>query len=89
MTREWLADRQIVLFKVTSMAREDVDLWMNTVKETMLAWPDDMPYLAIHDLTGKGVPLTPYARARAEELIPIAPKTKGFAAIVMPRTFVG
>ncbi|MBX3083621.1 MAG: hypothetical protein KF716_18450 [Anaerolineae bacterium] len=89
MTRYWLFDHQIVVFKMTSVSREAVDVWIDTVKATMTAWSSDHPYLAIHDMTSEKTALTPYARARAEELLPLGTRTPGFAAIVLPGTFVG
>ena len=89
LTRQWICDRQIVIFKITSVSREVVDSWIDTVKVTMENWPGNRPYLAIHDMTSDKVSLTPYARARVQELIPLSAKAPGYAAIVLPKTFVG
>jgi hypothetical protein len=88
MTRQWLLDRQIVVFTMTSPSRDIVDAWIDTVKATMENWPGDRPYLAIHDLTSNKVSLTPYARKRTEELLPLSAKVPGYAAIVLSRSFM-
>src|SRR5512144_1348868 len=80
LTRQWLCDRQIVVFRISSVSREVVDAWIDTVKATMESWPANRPYLAIHDMTSEKIALTPYARARAEELLPLAAKAPGYAA---------
>jgi hypothetical protein len=88
MTRQWLLDRQIVIFTMMSPSRDVVDAWISTVKATMENWPGNRPYLALHDMTSNKVSLTPYARKRAEELLPISAKVPGYAAIVLPRSFI-
>ena len=88
LTREWMFDHQIVVFKISTIARPVVDAWIDLVKLTMENWPGNLPYLAIHDMTSDKVSLTPYARSRAEELIPLSAKAPGYAAIVLPRSFV-
>lgn len=88
MTRQWLLDRRIVVFTMTSPSREVSDGWINTVKATMENWPSDRPYLAIHDLTSNKMSLTPYARKHAEELIPLSAMAPGYAAIILPRSFI-
>ncbi|MEP7288023.1 MAG: hypothetical protein ABI947_19900 [Chloroflexota bacterium] len=88
MTHQRLLNRQIVVSKITSVSRDVVDAWINTVKATMENWPEERPYLAIHDLTSDRVSLTPYARTRAEELIPLGAKVPGYAGIVLPKSFV-
>jgi hypothetical protein len=88
MVRYWLLDRQVVVYKMTSVAHQVVDAWIDTVIATMEAWPTNRPYLAIHDLTSENVSLTPYARTRAAELIPLGAKVPGYAAIVLPNSFI-
>jgi len=86
VTRSWLMNRRIVVFTVTSAARSEVDAWINCVKETMVQWPKTQPYLAIHDLTSDKAALTPYARHRTEELLPLNTGAPGYAAILMRPT---
>jgi hypothetical protein len=89
LTRQWLFDHQIVVFKPSSVTHPAIDAWIDCVKATMEQWPTNLPYLAIHDMTSDNVSLTPYARARAEELIQVSTKAGSCAALVVPRTFVG
>jgi len=85
-TRSWMFDKRIVVFRGTGVERTIVDAWVNCVKETMLQWPPNQIYLAVHDFTMKELFLTPYARKRAEELIPLSTQTPGHAAILLTPT---
>lgn len=88
LARYWLDDHRIVVFKATQTTRQVVDAWIDTVKLVMAEWPSDHPYLVIHDFREGNIALTPYARARAAELIPIGVHVPGYAAIVLPKSFV-
>ena len=64
--RQWLYDGRIVSFTLTKTTREAIDIWFDGVKDALLHWPADKTYLAIHELVGSEVSLTPpYVRSRA------------------------
>ena len=88
LTRSWLQHRQIVMFTISSSSRDVVDAWIACVKETMEHWPKGQLYLAIHDMTSEKVWLTPYARKRAEELLPLDTGASGYAALLLSPNFV-
>lgn len=88
LSRSWLLNKRIVVFRLSSSSRSVADAWVECVKETMEHWPKGQPYLAIHDLTSDKVSLTPYARKRAEELIPLSAGAPGYAALLLSPTFV-
>lgn len=89
LTRSWLFDKRIVMFRLSSSSREVADAWVECVKETMEHWPKGQTYLAIHDMTSDKVSLTPYARKKAEELVPLSASAPGYAALLLAPTFVG
>jgi hypothetical protein len=89
LTRQWLLDEQIVVFKATAVTRLVTDTWIDTVKDVMRKWPKDRPYLVIHDFRHQNIAFTPYARSRAEELVRIPISVPGYAAIIVPKSFVG
>ena|SRR5437762_2535167 len=88
LLRYWQYDKQIVVYKATASSRQVVDTWIESVKQVMTAWPKTQPYLVIHDFRDNNIALTPYARARAAELIPIPVGVPGYAAILLPKNFV-
>lgn len=71
VVREWLHDRQIVIYTVQDTARETVDAWADAILELMQRWPKNKPYLAIYDVSNV-IALTPYARKRTEAIAKIA-----------------
>src|SRR5690348_14362800 len=79
----WLMDHRIVVFEALAASRVVVDTWVNSVIREMANWPHDRPYLVLHDFRAKNIALTPYARKRAQDLIPISSGTPGYAAIVV------
>lgn len=54
---EWLFQRQVVVYRLTAVTTETVNRWVDLVEKTILAWPEDKPYLAIHDVSERGVSL--------------------------------
>jgi hypothetical protein len=89
LTRQWLLDEQIIVFKATAATRHVTDIWIDSVKDVMLKWPKNRPYLVIHDFRHQNIAFTPYARSRAEELIRVPISVPGYAAIIIPKSFVG
>jgi hypothetical protein len=88
LTRSWLMNRRIVVFRATTPTRNAVDAWIACVKQTMVDWPKEQPYLAMHDFSGPKISMTPYARKRAEELAPLNTGSAGYAAIILAPTYV-
>ena len=44
--------------------------------------------LAVHDLSARNLSLTPHARKRAEDLLPLSSGTPGYAALILSPTFM-
>jgi hypothetical protein len=88
LVRFWMFNKQLVVFKATMSTRNVVDTWISSVKTVMADWPMTQPYLVIHDFRDGNIAFTPYARSHTEELIKIPIGVPGYAAIILPRTFV-
>lgn len=54
---EWYLDKRIVVYKLTAVTHKVIEVWADTVVQTIQEWPEDLPYLAIHDLSTPGVSL--------------------------------
>jgi hypothetical protein len=57
LTREWYAERRVVLYRLGMASDDIVRRWADLVWDTLNAWPHDRPYLALHDLSQPGVSL--------------------------------
>ncbi len=53
--RSWYAERCIVSYEILDISRAIVNEWANLTVETILSWPPDRPYLALHDISHRGV----------------------------------
>lgn len=86
VTREWIHDGQIVVFTVKDVHRETLDIWTAAFKESIKDWPVDRLFRVIQDLRVAGG-ITPYGRARAQEMFHTRPEVKVWSALVLPSTF--
>jgi hypothetical protein len=84
VSREWLLGKTIVVYKVTDAHRESIDTWAEACAVDITNWPGDRPVLIIHDLSARGIALTPYARERSQPLMDMRPEAKGRIALVLP-----
>jgi hypothetical protein len=55
IVREWFFDRQVVGYRLTRASQIIIQDWSKLVLETMEAWKKGKPYLALHDISTKGV----------------------------------
>ncbi len=84
VSREWLMDKRIAVYRVTDAHRESVDIWADACAADITNWPPDRPILLLHDFTARGITLTPYARQRSQPLMDMRPDAKGRTALVLP-----
>lgn len=88
ITRQWLFDRQIVVYRIASITRPAIDTWVAAVIDDAQAWPADRPYLVMHDTAGFGT--TPYGSVRSLEMTrAITGKLTGRYAIVISKGVFG
>jgi hypothetical protein len=85
--RYWLFDKRVVVYQPTGVSRPIVDEWFATVMETLQAWPENQTMLAIHDM--RAATLTPYVRARSQELTRKNAHVRGHSLIVLPKNLYG
>src|SRR5262249_33856073 len=86
LTREWIHDGQIVVFTVKDVRRETLDNWTAAFKEAINNWPADRLFRVIQDLRLAGG-ITPYGRARGQEMFHTRPEVRVWSALVLPTTF--
>lgn len=89
LTRQWLLNRRIVVYKATEATRHAVDAWIDAIKDTRRLWPPDQVYLAIHEFSDIRIMLTPYARAQSSAIITEGSHAPGYAAIVVRHGVIG
>ncbi|MCQ3932651.1 MAG: hypothetical protein DPW16_19550 [Chloroflexi bacterium] len=69
--QNWLDDGRIVIYRLSSVMEKTWDEWGRMVMENLETWPDDQPYLAVHELNAKGVGLT-YAHSNHYDVFKVA-----------------
>ncbi len=87
VTLERLHDGQILVFTITDVSRATLDTWVNTIKSITASHPAGQKYFALNHFEGKNVSLTPYLRAKIQELAAWRPTQGGYIAAVLPKTF--
>jgi hypothetical protein len=87
VTREWIYDRQIVVYTVNDVRRESLDVWTDAFKSDINSWPADRLFRVIQDLRLAGG-ITPYGRTKAQEMFQARPDVRVWSALVLPSTFV-
>lgn len=81
---EWMYEGKIVVFKVTSIHRETIDLWVDKYREIILGWETGVPLLTLHDFMEAGsIIMTPHMRRRSTELANLRSDIPTRTAIVM------
>jgi hypothetical protein len=89
INRTWLDNHTIAFFTAEAATRAAVDIWAEAVKGVMASTPPDRPWMMMHDFTADRNGLTPYARARAQEVMAFRPEARGYAAIIMRNNVMG
>lgn len=102
--REMLANNQIIVFKPKAIYSSVMSSWTDEALRSLQAWPDELPYLVMHDLSSRGVALvygfsnnhdlfnlgvTEEGRNKVQALIESRPKLQGRLAIVLSSRLSG
>ena len=84
---KWLNDGQIVVFKMTTVHREMIDVWADRYKALLTEWPSEQPLLTLHDfLETDSIIMTPHMRRRAQEFVSLRPDVITRTAIAMQQS---
>ncbi len=87
VTREWIDNKRIVIYRIYGITREAVDEWITSAFEIFKLWPATEPLLVVYDFSESGgLSITPYIRKRTAELAEARPELMGRAAVILPRT---
>jgi hypothetical protein len=89
ITQEWIVDGPILIFTGQEATRIAVDTWMNAFKNVLEVWPKDKFLHVINDFSSPRSSLTPYAKAKADEIIKQYPAIFGYTGIVIQENFAG
>ncbi len=87
VTLERLHDDQAFIFTISDISRVVIDAWAGKIKDLTRDWPDDRTFFAVNHFDGKRLNLTPYMRAKIQQLADWQPERRGYIAGVLPRTF--
>jgi hypothetical protein len=55
LERNWLDERAIAVYTITQIGSSTLVSWRDSILETLKTWQVDRPYLALHDLSAKGI----------------------------------
>jgi hypothetical protein len=78
---------QIFVFMLSDITRVSIDAWIAKIKDLTGGWTNERPFLALTQVSGKYMTLTPYLRARMEELSHWNPNLWAYTAVVLPKSF--
>ncbi|NJL33009.1 MAG: hypothetical protein HC893_03085 [Chloroflexaceae bacterium] len=53
--RHWYASRRIVVYDIFDISHDIINEWANLTVETIRAWDPQYPYLAVHNVSRRGV----------------------------------
>ena len=53
----WFYDREIIVYQPDLVALNDIDRWADIVGNHLKNWPEDQPYLALHDISNPKIGL--------------------------------
>lgn len=88
LTREW-RENNLVILTMTDVRRENVDAYINTLRENLDNWKSGVLY-GVYDISAPGMSLTPYYRERLNEFADYSKKAgkQTCSAIIVPNTLM-
>ncbi len=104
VTREWLNEGRVVSYTVSAVSVASINAWSATAIDTLEHWPEDHPYLALHDVSQPGMGLlflaavgndifnigvVPSAQQRVQEIVESRPDWQLALAIVVSASLSG
>ena len=57
ISREWVAEERVIVYTLQSPQMTTLAAWSEDALATFEAWPKDMPYLAVHNISQSGLGL--------------------------------
>ncbi len=86
LTLEWLHDEQVASFVLSSLSKQNVDAYVDTVIDLLKTYPEDRIFLILLDVTHINR-LNAYFKNRLEDINAVLHETgrENRAAIVIPR----
>lgn len=89
VTMSWLYDGQLLHMTLNRSERRAFDVWADKVMEFLNLWPEELPWLAVHDLSE--AMLSPHASKRFKDiaLLTNAAHIRGRYAVVVSNNIFG
>ena|SRR5579859_7128545 len=87
LTFERSHDGQVFVFMFYDLSRKSIDAWIAKIRELTGNWSNERPFMALTQVSGKYLSLTPYLRGRLEELSHWRPDLWSITAVVLPNSF--
>jgi hypothetical protein len=79
---EWLDEGKLYFLRLTNMAVETVDAYIDIQKQLITEWDVTQPYLLLHDISHPSVDVNAQIRKRAPELWQVVRQRKIFGLTV-------
>lgn len=83
---EWRLEGSLVVLSLTSLSRQYVDQFVESVIRILNAWPEDKPIRILYDMRQVGA--STYLRQRSEYAAKHTPDRLGRAAFLMQKTII-
>jgi hypothetical protein len=84
----WLADKKIMVVIANNSKRATIDAWATRSTEIRSTWPAEQPVFVLLDLTSDESMLTPYLRARSQQVLDSRPEIKTYLAMYVNRSLM-
>src|SRR5688572_18539959 len=85
-TLELLENDAIALVTMHGVSRTTIDQWFDVNVHLLTTWPKEKPYLVIHNPGDSRTTITPYFRARVNDLYKLKLRKDGYAAVILPKS---
>lgn len=104
LTLQWFYDKRLVVYRLTSVSGDVLNIWADTALRIIENTPPGQPYLAVHELSHRGIGLgysvkvqynllnlgvTAAGRERVELFLNQHPEFDAAVALVFSPTFSG
>lgn len=83
ITREWLYEGKIVVYRGVTPTRAAIDVWVADVRAALDGLPDGRKLYVMNDLTAAPMMMTPYAQQALRQLANYKNELQGATAIIL------
>lgn len=80
---QWLFNQQVFCFVARNSTRHLTDVWAKRILELSETWDANRLMISYHDFSDPRCVMTPYVRAKSEEIVRLHPHIRTFSIAVM------